>query len=365
MRVPFGDWKRQATALGPQLSEAATRVLASGRYLLGPEVQAFEAAFASCCASRHAIGVANGTEALQLALAALAIGPGSEVITVANAGVPGVAAILQAGATPVFVDVDETSQTMDPALLAAAITARTGAIMPVHLYGRMADMDAILAIAERHGIPVIEDAAQAHGATLGGRAAGSLGICGCFSFYPSKNLGAIGDGGAIVTSDDDLALRLRRLREYGWERKYYSTLPGGINSRLDEIQAACLLVKLPHLATWNAMRRDWASLYAQHLTHTELILPEIDAGHVCHLYVVRSRHRDELRAALEARGITTDIHYPLPAHCQPIYTHLAPPGGLPVTEQLAHEVLSLPIFPELTRDEVMAVIAALQAALAA
>src|SRR5215212_1927611 len=251
MKVPFGDLKRQYESIKSELDEAAARVLTSGWYILGPEVRAFEAEFAAFCGVGHAIGVGNGTEALYLALVALGVGPGDEVITVANAAVYEPLTILQAGARPVFVDVDEQSYTMEPALLEAAITPRTRAIMPVHLYGRMADMGAIMDVARRHGLPVVEDCAQAHGAALHGRMAGSIGACGCFSFYPSKNLGALGDGGAIVTDDAELAAKLRRLREYGCQQRYSTTDTGGINSRLDEIQAALLHVKLGYLTEWN------------------------------------------------------------------------------------------------------------------
>ena len=363
--VPFGDLKRQYESIKAELDAAALRVLASGWYILGPEVRACEESFAASVGVGHAVGVGSGTEALHLALVALGIGPDDEVITVANAAVYEALTILQAGARPVFVDVDERSFNLDPALLEAAITPQTSAIMPVHLYGRMANMDAIMAVANRHGLPVIEDCAQSHGAALGGRVAGSIGACGCFSFYPTKNLGALGDGGMVVTHDAALAEKLRRLRQYGWERKYYSTEPGGVNSRLDELQAALLHVKLRHLAEWNARRRQLAEIYDGLLSGTDLVLPEApqDGAHVYHLYVVRAKERDRLQERLRERGVGTDIHYPLPAHLQPIYTHLAPAGGLPVTERLAREVLSLPIYPELTQQEVEAVAVAVREAL--
>jgi dTDP-4-amino-4,6-dideoxygalactose transaminase len=354
--VPFGDLKRQYEAIKPELDEAAARVLSSGWYILGPEVQAFEAAFAAYCGVGHAIGVGNGTEALYLALAALGVGAGDEVITVANAAVYEALTILQAGARPVFVDVDEHTHTLDPEQLEDAITPRTKAIMPVHLYGRMADMDMLAEIARRHGLPIVEDCAQAHGAKLGGKAAGSIGACGCFSFYPSKNLGALGDGGMVVTDDANLAAKLRRLREYGWRERYYTTDLGGINSRLDELQAALLHVKLRHLPEWNARRRQIAVHYDELLAGTGLVRPEIldDDAHVYHLYVVRSAERDRLQAALRQRGVGSAVHYPLPAHLQPAYESLglAAPGSLPVTERLAAEVLSLPIYPELSDAEV-------------
>ncbi len=363
--VPFGDLKRQYEAIKAELDTAALRVMAGGWYILGPETRTFEEEFAAFCGVGYAVGVASGTEALHMALVALGVSAGDEVITVANAGVPGTVAILQVGARPAFVDVDERSFNLDPAALEAAITPRTKAIMPVHLYGRMADMTAILTIAERHGLPVVEDCAQAHGATYRGWAAGSMGACGCFSFYPTKNLGALGDGGMIVTDDAALAERLRRLRQYGWERKYYSTEPGGINSRLDELQAALLRVKLRHLPQWNARRRQIAEMYDDLLVGVDVALPEpsTDGEHIYHLYVVRSRERERLQEALRERGVGTDIHYPLPTHCQPIYGGLAPAGGLPATERLADEVLSLPIYPELTDTEVRAVAAALRESL--
>jgi dTDP-4-amino-4,6-dideoxygalactose transaminase len=363
--VPFGDLKRQYESIRADLDAAAQKVMAGGWYILGPETRAFEEEFAAFCGVSYAVGVASGTDALQLALVALGVGAGDEVITVANAGVPGTVAILQAGARPVFVEVDERSLNLDPATLDAAITARTKAIMPVHLYGRVADMAPILAIAERHGLPVVEDCAQAHGATYRGRLAGSLGACGCFSFYPTKNLGALGDGGMVVTDDAALAERLRRLRQYGWERKYFSAEQNGANSRLDELQAALLRVKLRHLPQWNARRRQIAEMYDDLLVGADLALPTaaVDGEHVYHLYVVRSRERDRLQAALRERGIGTDIHYPLPAHQQPIYTSFAPAAGLPTTERLAQEVLSLPIYPELTDAEVHAVATAIREAL--
>lgn len=360
--IAFGDLKRQYERIRPELDEAVARVLASGWYVLGPEVRAFEEQFAAFCGVAYAVGVGNGTEALYLALTALGVGPGDEVITIANAGVYETLTILQTGARPVFVDVDQHSYNIDPNLLEAAITPRTRALLPVHLYGRMAQMDAIMAIAERHGIPVVEDCAQSHGATLGGRTAGSIGTCACFSFYPTKNLGAVGDGGAVVTNDAALAEKLRRLRQYGWERKYYTTDSGGINSRLDELQAAMLAVKLKHLPQWNARRRQIAEMYDELLAGSDLVLPEAptDGEHVYHLYVTRVQQRDKVQAGLRERGIGSEVHYPLPAHLQPVYTGLAAPGSLPVTERLAGEVLSLPIYPELTDEEVRAVASAVR-----
>ncbi len=363
--IPFGDLKRQTAALRAELKAAAARVLESGWYILGKEVAAFEEEFAAYCGVRHAVGVANGTEAIQLALVALGIGSGDEVLTVPNAGVPGVAAIALSGARPVFVDVDERSYNLDPARLEAAITPRTRAVLPVHLYGRTADLAPILEIARRRGLSVVEDCAQSHGARYRGRVTGTLGDVGCFSFYPTKNLGALGDGGMVITDDDEIARRLRQLRVYGWSRKYYSETPGGTNSRLDELQAALLRTKLPHLDGWNRARQERARWYGELLSGSAVAPPAgPDPGqdHVYHLYVVRCRQRDALQSHLRRQGIGTDVHYPLPAHLQPAYRPLGyQEGAFPVSERLAREVLSLPMYPELTRSEVEAVAAAVRA----
>jgi len=363
--IPFGDLKRQTASLRGELDAAAARVLDSGWYILGHEVSAFEEEFAAYLGVSHAVGVANGTEAIQLALVALGIGAGDEVITVPNAGVPGVAAILLTGARPVFVDVDTASYNLDPARLEAAITPRTRAVLPVHLYGRTAALDPLLEIARRHGLHLIEDCAQSHGARYGGKATGTLGEVGCFSFYPTKNLGACGDGGMVVTQDAGLAQRLRQLRVYGWSRKYRSELPGGTNSRLDELQAALLRAKLPHLDGWNRARRERADWYREVLAGSAVVLPAgPDAGedHVYHLYVVCCEQRDALQAYLREQGIGTDVHFPLPAHLQPVYRSLGYlEGDFPVSERLARQVLSLPMYPELLRAELEAVAAAVGA----
>jgi dTDP-4-amino-4,6-dideoxygalactose transaminase len=373
-RVPFGDLKRQHAALQPELEAAFRRVLDSGWFVLGAEVAAFEQEFAAACGAAHAVGVASGAEALYLALAALDLAPGDEVITVANACMYEVAAILQAGARPVLVDVDPLTQNMSPAAFAAAITPRTRAVVPVHLFGRIADMPAICAAAARHNLAVVEDAAQAHGAFAhdaagANRRAGQWGRMACFSFYPSKNLGALGDAGAIVTDDAALAERLRRLRMYGWAGKYNTVDQGGRNSRLDELQAALLRVKLPHLAAGNAARRERAAWYAELLAGLPLTLPPADPGHSYHLYVVTlpdRATRDALRGHLVAAGVGCDVHYPVPAHLQPAFAELGyGPGSLPVTEGLAGRILSLPLFPELTREEVELVAATVRAGLAA
>jgi dTDP-4-amino-4,6-dideoxygalactose transaminase len=362
--VPFGDLHREYQALRGELDSALARVLKSGWYILGEEVAGFEDEFASYCGVHECVGVASGADALYLALTALEIGPGDEVITVANACMYQAAAILQAGAHPVFVDVDPFTQTMDPVACTAAVTERTRAIMPVHLFGRLADMRSLNAVAARHKLAVIEDAAQAHGAfgyddhgRL--RRAGAWGDLACFSFYPSKNLGAMGDGGAVTTDSPDLAERLRKLRMYGWSQKYCVTEAGGRNSRLDALQAALLRVKLRHLDGVNHARRERAAWYTELLSDLPLDLPPADPGHVFHLYVIACDDRDGLRRYLQESGIGCDVHYPLPAHLQPAYRWLGyTPGTLPVSERLAHRILSLPLFPQLSRGEIESVVAA-------
>lgn len=366
VQVPFGDLIRQYHTQQAELDAAALRVLKSGWYILGPEVRAFEEAFARYCDAAHCVSVGNGTEALHLALRALDLPPNAEVLTVANAGGYGAIAARQAGLTPRFADADPASHNLSPESLRAMITPRTAVIMPVHLYGRPAAMDAIMALAEERGLPVIEDCAQSHGARFGDRMTGTIGRMGCFSFYPTKNLGALGDGGAIVTNDAALAEKLRKLRVYGWERKYYSTEAGGINTRLDELQAALLSVKLPLLDRWNELRRERAAWYRELLADAPgITLPQDAPGHVYHLLVieVHGGRRDALQQALAAHGIGTDIHYPLPTHLQPAFHDLGyEPGELPVTERLAETVLSLPCFPELTHAEVEIVCAAIRQA---
>jgi dTDP-4-amino-4,6-dideoxygalactose transaminase len=359
--IPLVDLHCQLAAIRPEIEAAVTRVLERGWFILGEEVVAFEQEFATYCGVRYAIGVGSGTEALHLALRAVGVGPGDEVITVANAGVPGVVAIEAAGGRPVFVDVYPATMNLDPARLSAAISPRSRAILPVHLYGRPADMDPIMEIARRHDLAVVEDCAQAHGASYRGRKVGSLGHVACFSFYPTKNLGAYGDGGAVVTDDPALADRLRLLRQYGWREQYRSEVRG-VNSRLDELQAAILRVKLRHLDAWNARRRALATRYRELLAGSDLVLPaELPDGvQVYHLFVVQTPQRDELRDHLRRAGIGTGIHYPIPAHLQAAYRDLGgQPGQLPVTERLAREVLSLPLFPELTDAEVEQVVEAI------
>jgi dTDP-4-amino-4,6-dideoxygalactose transaminase len=360
-KVPFNDLERQTVALAAEIEAAIRTVLASGWFILGPQVEGFEAEFAACCGTAHCVGTGNGTDALELALRALAIGPGDQVATVANAGGYSTAAIVSAGAEPLYVDVDRDTMTMDPGALGAAMGPRVHAVIATHLYGRMAAMPAILEAAA--GTPVVEDCAQAHGARRNGRPAGSWGTLGCFSFYPTKNLGALGDGGAVVTGDAGLAARVRSLGQYGWSGKYRSALAGGRNSRLDEIQAAVLRVKLPRLAGWNRRRLQIAGDYNRALAGcalvTPLVTPDMSDDWVAHLYVVRCQDRDGLREALRARGIGTDVHYPIPDHLQESSRWKS---DLPVTVACCREVLSLPCFPELTDEEVVLVAQATRSA---
>lgn len=366
--VPFANLARATAALRPALSGAAARVLDSGWYLLGSEGEAFEHEFAAAVGSPHAAGVANGTDAIELALRALDIGPGDEVVTQANTCVPTVAAIERAGATPVLCDVHDSTATIDPDSLAAACGPRTRAIVPVHLYGQVGDLGAVLEIAAAHDATVVEDCAQAHLATWNGRCAGTWGRLGAFSFYPTKNLGALGDGGGVVTADAQLDERLRRLRTYGQSDRYHH-VERGINSRLDELQAAILRAKLPHLRAWHERRNAIADRYARALADTPVRplerLP--DREHAFHLYVVRAPDRDALAAALAQRGVRTLIHYPRPIHRQEAYRELAGgPVALPGAERLAGEILSLPMYPELSDAQVAHVAnAARDAALAA
>jgi dTDP-4-amino-4,6-dideoxygalactose transaminase len=351
-RTPFVDLAAQRQALAPALAEACLASLDRGDYILGRDVLEFEREWADWTGVRHAIGVDSGTSALELALRAHGIGEGDEVITVANTFVATAFAIYHAGARAVLVDADPVTYLMDPDLIEAAITPRTRAIMPVHLYGQPADMDAINAIARRHGLTVIEDACQAHGARAGSVRVGALGDAAAFSFYPGKNLGAQGDGGMLVTDDDEVAERARLLRNYGQRVKYTSEIVG-YNRRLDTLQAAMLRVKLPHLDGWNAARREHAARYDEALADLPLVRPVTREAveHVWHLYVVRVPGRDAVRERLAAEGIETGIHYPVPVHLQPACADLDYlPGSFPVTEAAAAEIVSLPMYPELPED---------------
>jgi dTDP-4-amino-4,6-dideoxygalactose transaminase len=346
------------------IDAAVLGVLEGGRYVLGAEVTAFEAEFAAYIGVQHGIGVANGTDAIVIALKAAGIGPGDEVVTTAHTAVATVAAIELAGAIPVFADIDPRYFTIDPERVERVLSARTKAIVPVHLYGQAADLGALSAIAEKHGLTLIEDCAQCHGATYGGKRLGSFGALACFSSYPTKNLGAIGDGGVVVTNDTALAERCRLIREYGWAERYVSHIPGQ-NSRLDEIQAAILRVKLTALDAGNARRQRLANIYDTALAQTGLALPQRRPGasHVFHLYVVRSARRDATLAALKERDIGALIHFPVPVHLQPAYKgRLRGADALPETERAAREVLSLPMYPELADSDAQVVINALQKA---
>ncbi|MGA7430943.1 MAG: DegT/DnrJ/EryC1/StrS family aminotransferase [Xanthobacteraceae bacterium] len=361
--IPWASPAAQYRAHQKTIQAAIARVLDNGHFVLGEEVEAFERAFAQYCGVAHGIGVASGTDALELAMRALGVGPGDEVITVSHTAVATAAAVLACGATPVLVDIDQASYTLDPSKIEAAITPRTKAIVPVHLYGQAADMDAILALARAHKLRVIEDCAQCTGGRHGARRLGSLGDIACFSFYPTKNLGAIGDGGMVTTSDAGLAARVRRLRQYGWDeaRKTHEV---GRNSRLDPMQAAILAAKLPHLDADNARRAEIAARYDRGLAGLPFIVPaaRANATHVYHLYVVRCGDRTGLMAHLHADQIGSAVHYAEPVHVQKGYAEkcVLPKGGLPVTNATIDKILSLPIYPELTDAEVDRVIASLR-----
>jgi dTDP-4-amino-4,6-dideoxygalactose transaminase len=361
--IDFLNLKRVNAPHDAAIRAAVQRVLDSGWYILGEETTAFEREFAAYCEARHCIGVANGLDALHLILRAYGIGPGDEVIVPSNTFIATWLAVSQCGATPVPVEPDARSFNLDPALVEAALTPRTRAIMPVHLYGQTADMGPLNDIARRHGLRVIEDAAQAHGARWQGKRAGSLGDAAGFSFYPGKNLGALGDGGAITTNDDDLAAALRKLRNYGSSVKYRHEVQG-VNSRLDEIQSAVLRVKLAHLDEENAARRRVAGQYLTALADTGLVLPQVPAGMepVWHLFVVCTPKRDLLQAGLAQRGVGSLVHYPTASHQQEAYAGQAWPS-LPIAERLQHQVLSLPMAPYLTAADVQAVADAVRASL--
>ena len=360
--IPFVDLKSQYRAIKPEIDAAIDRVLDSAQFVLGDEVAAFERAFAAYCGAAESVAVNSGTSALHLALLAAGVGPGDEVITVPFTFVATVSAICYTNARPVFVDVEPTYYTMDPAQIENAITSRTKAIVPVHLYGQPADMDPILEIARRRNLIVVEDAAQAHGAEYHGRRCGSIGAVSGFSFYPGKNLGAYGEGGAIVSSRPDLVQTMRMLRDWGAARKYEHALKG-FNYRMDGIQGAILGVKLKHLPQWTEARRSRAALYTRLLADSAVTVPAERRGsrHVYHVYAVRTTERARLHAELTARGIQTGIHYPIPVHLQPAHADLGyRRGDFPVAERLADEVLSLPLYPELTDAQVEEVAAALR-----
>lgn len=361
MPVPLIDLKAQYAQIKDEVRAAVDKVLDSGQYILGEEVAAFEAEFATYVGAEYAVAVNSGTSALHLALLAAGIGPGDEVITTPSTFVATVAAIEYAGARAALVDVDPQTLNIDPGLIEAAMTPATKAILPVHLYGHMADMDAIQAIAEKHDLLVIEDAAQAHGAELNGQRAGSLGDFGCFSFYPSKNLGAMGEGGLVTARSEEGARRLRMLRDWGQSRKYHHEVLG-FNYRMDGFQGAILRAKLAHLDEWVGARRAVADKYAELIKQTGLLLPSELEGykHVYYVYVLRSAARDELQAYLNERGIGTGIHYPHPVHLEPAFAGLGyEAGSFPIAEKAAQQLLSIPMYPEMSDEQIQAVADAL------
>jgi dTDP-4-amino-4,6-dideoxygalactose transaminase len=355
VKVPFLDLNAQYRSIKAEIDAAIQEVLDSSAFAGGPFVERFEREWAEYCGVRHAIGVGSGTDALWLILLALGIGDGDEVITVPNTFIATAEAITHSGAAPVFVDIDETYYGMDPNLLEAAITPRSRAIIPVHIFGQMADMDPIMEIASRHGLRVIEDACQAHGSTYRGRKAGSIGDAAAFSFYPGKNLGAYGEAGAITTNNEDLANKIRMLRDHGQSKKYYHDMVGW-NARMDGIQGAVLSVKFQHLDEWNNGRRKHADHYRQLLRGVDVVvLPEERPGcrHNYHVYAVRVRERDTVAARLREDGIATGIHYPIPVHMQRCYVSVnARAHACHVSERYARDFLSLPMFPELTSTTV-------------
>ncbi len=354
MKVSFVDLQQEYQDIKDEINAAIAGVLNRSDYVLGKPVRDFEPAFASYCEAEHAVGVDSGFSALELILRAYGIGPGDEVITAANTFIATALAISNCGARPVLVDVDPETYNLDPALLESTITPATRAIMPVHLYGQPADMGAILAIAEKHGLRVIEDACQAHGARYKGRRSGGLGDAAAFSFYPSKNLGAYGDGGMVVTNDPTVAERVRVFRNVGQSAKYQHAVKG-FNHRLDSIQAAVLCVKLPHLDAGNKWRRETAVRYNTLLANTAVTTPTAAdwVEHVYHLYIIQVENREQLQAHLAEAGIATGIHYPIPIHLQPAYAELGhKPGDFPITEQLAQRILSLPMYPGIPPEAV-------------
>jgi dTDP-4-amino-4,6-dideoxygalactose transaminase len=368
MKVPFLDLKAHHEPIREQLDAAIRDVIDAGAFAGGPFVAKFEREFAAYCGAAHGIGVGNGTDALWFALLALGVGQNDEVITVPSTFMATAEAISYCGARPVFVDIDEVSYTMDADLLEKAITPRTKAIIPVHLFGQCSDMDPIMAIAAKHGIPVVEDACQAHGATYKGKKAGTMGVAGCFSFYPGKNLGALGEGGGIVTDSAELSAKMQVLRDHGQSRKYHHTQIGW-NGRMDGIQGAVLSVKLKQLDAANSRRRSHAAMYDELLRGTEEVITPAPAAHgqsVYHIYAVRVKNRDQVLQTLGEKGISCAIHYPIPVHLQEAYRFLGlGKGSFPVAEQCAEEFLSLPMFPELTKEQIQAVAEELKSCLTA
>ena len=360
--VPFIDLRTQFNHIKEEITFVISQVCESSRFTLGPAVEEFEENFASYCSVKYCVGLNSGTSALHLALLCLNIGPGDEVITVPMTFISTVTAITYVGANPVFVDIDPVRRTMNPENLESAITPQTKAIIPVHLYGMPADMDAICAIGDKYGVPVVEDAAQAHGARYKGKRVGSLGRIGCFSFYPSKNLGAYGEGGCLVTNDDSTASRARKLRDHGQSKRFYHD-EIGYNYRMDAFQGAVLNVKLKYLDAWNSARTSHAKTYNKLLDGLPLTLPTIpeDSESAWHLYAIELEDPKGLKKNLLHAGIHTSIHYPVPVHLQKAYSHLGlTKGALPVSESLANRCLSLPMYPELTKENIVQVYETLQ-----
>ena len=364
MEVPFLDLKKQYQSIKDEVNVNVQQVMDSGRFVLGENVRSFEKEFASFCGTEYAVGMANGTDALCLALLACGIEKGDEVITVPDTFIATTEAISQTGAKIVFVDVNLSTYNIDVSQIEGAINERTRAILPVHLFGQPADMDPILGIARKHNLKVIEDACQAHGAEYKGKKAGSIGNVGCFSFYPSKNLGAFGDGGMVVTNDVEIAQKVKMFRDHGQIKKY-KHLVEGYNSRLDEIQAAILRIKLKKLNEWNSLRRRNALIYNELLKDVDEVTPPFEveyARHVYYLYVIRTKKRDKLREYLKSKGVGTGLHYPIPLHLQKAYEYLGyKEGNFPVTEKCAKEILSLPMFPELTEEQIEKVVREIKA----
>ncbi|MFC1979981.1 DegT/DnrJ/EryC1/StrS family aminotransferase [Chloroflexota bacterium] len=350
--IPLLDLKSQYASIKDEIDVAIQNTVNQGQFILGHNVEAFEEEFAAYCGAKYCVGVSSGTSALFLALVACGIEEGNEVITTPNTFIATALAISYTRAKPIFVDIDPETYNIDVSQIEEKITSRTKAIVPVHLYGQPADMDPIIKLAQRYGLKVIEDACQAHGAEYRGGKTGSIGDCGCFSFYPTKNLGAYGDGGAVVTNDSGVTSKIATLRNYGQYARYYHDLLG-YNARLDEIQAAILRVKLRHLDNWNERRRRNANYYNELLSDAAIVLPkEADyAKHIYHLYVVRSKNREKLQLHLSREGIVTLIHFPIPIHLQKAYASLQyRRGDFPVAEESANEVLSLPVYPEMERE---------------
>ena len=363
--IPLVGLFDQYQTIQPEIDAAIKNIITSSAFVGGEEVRLFEHEFAAFCDAKACVGVGNGTDALYLTLRALGIGPGDEVITVAHTFIATSEAISSTGATPIFIDVKDDTMLMDPALIEAAITSKTKAIVPVHLYGQSCDMDAIMEIARKHGLKVVEDAAQAHGGRWRGQRVGSMGDAATFSFYPGKNLGAFGDAGAVVSQDEALIEQIRMIANHGRLEKYTHKMEG-VNSRLDGLQAAILRVKLRYLDEWNSRRRQIADAYMEQLAPLGMSLPIVDerAEAVFHLFVVRVADRERLQSLLKEEGIATGVHYPVPLHLQPAYEHRRSSFELPATERAAREVLSLPMYPELRQEQIEAVCNAVTAAYA-